>query len=58
MWLKIKVFDQCLVPILSHGVETETINEIHVTQRALDKSMLRDLVPNWAGHVVQGRDGR
>lgn len=53
--LKRKVFDQCILPVLSYGSETSTltrksINKVRVAQRAMERSILgislRDRVPN------------
>lgn len=53
--LKRKVFDQCVLPVLTYGSETLTltrksVNKIRVAQRAMERSMLRvtlrDKIPN------------
>lgn len=53
--LKKKVFNQCVLPVLTYGAETltltkKTVNKIRVAQRAMERSMLgvslRDRVPN------------
>lgn len=53
--LKRKVFDQCVLPVLTYGAETltltkRTIKKIRVTQLAMERSMLgislRDHIPN------------
>lgn len=63
MCLKRKVFDQCVLPVLTYGAETLTltrkvINKIQVAQRAMERSMLnlslRDRVPN---HIIRERTG-
>lgn len=55
MCLKRRVFNQCVLPVLTYGSETLTltkksINKIRVAQRAMERSMmgitLRDRVPN------------
>ena len=55
--LKRKVFDQCILPVMTYGSETSTltkksVNKVRVTQRAMERSMLgitiRDRVPNEA----------
>lgn len=53
--LKRKVFEQCVLPVLTYGAETLTltrksVEKIRVTQRAMERSMLgltlRDRIPN------------
>lgn len=53
--LKRKVFDQCILPVLTYGAETltltkQSIDKIRITQRKMERSMLglslRDRVPN------------
>lgn len=53
--LKRRVFDQCVLPVMTYGAETltltkKTIKRIRVTQRAMERSMLgislRDRTPN------------
>lgn len=53
--LKRKVFNQCVLPVLTYGAETltltkKTVSKIRITQRAMERSMLglslRDKVPN------------
>lgn len=53
--LKRKVFDQCILPVLTYGAETltltrKTIKKIQITQRAMERSMLgvslRDRIQN------------
>lgn len=53
--LKRKVFDQCVLPVLTYGAETLTLtktsaNKIRTTQRAMERSMLgltlRDRITN------------
>lgn len=55
MCLKRKVFDQCILPVLTYGAETLTLtkntaNKIRVAQRSMERAMLglslRDRVPN------------
>lgn len=55
MCLKRKVFDQCVLPVLTYGSETltltqKTVNKIRITQRAMERSMLgvtlRDKIRN------------
>jgi hypothetical protein len=43
--LKTKVFDQCILPVLTYGCQTwtltkEIVNKLHVTQRAMERAML------------------
>ena len=53
--LKRRVFDQCILPVMTYGSETSTltkksVNKVRVTQRAMERSLLgytiRDRVPN------------
>lgn len=53
--LKRKVFDQCVLPVLTYGAETltltkQTVNKIRIAQRKMERSMLglslRDRIPN------------
>lgn len=55
MCLKRKVFDQCVLPVLTYGAETLTLtknttNRISIAQRKMERSMLgislRDRIPN------------
>lgn len=55
MCLKRKVYNQCILPVLTYGAETltftkKTIHKIGVAQRAMERSMLgislKDRVPN------------
>lgn len=55
MCLKRKVFDQCVLPVLTYGSETltltqKTVNKIRTAQRAMERSMLgvtlRDKIRN------------
>jgi len=50
-----RVFDQCVLPVMTYGAETltltkKTINRIRVTQRVMERSMLgislRDRIHN------------
>lgn len=61
--LKRKVFDQCVLPVLTYGAETLTltkksIEKIQVAQRRMERSMLgitlRDRVPN---EVIRRKTG-
>src|ERR1700755_3562919 len=45
--LKRKVFDSCVIPVLTYGAETLTLtkaseNKLRVTQRAMERSMPRN----------------
>ena len=53
--LKRRVFDQCILPVMTYGSETSTltkksVNKVRVTQRAMERSLLgitiRNRVPN------------
>lgn len=63
MCLKRKVFNQCVLPVLTYGAETliltkKTIHKIGVVQRAMERAMLgislRDRVPN---EIIRQRTG-
>lgn len=53
--LRVKVFDQCILPVLTYGAQTwtftkQTVTKLQVTQRAMERSMLgislRDRIRN------------
>lgn len=50
MRLKRKIFDQCVLTVLTYGAETVTlkkvVNKIHVTQRAIERRMLYACLKN------------
>lgn len=61
--LKRKVFNQCVLPVLTYGAETltltkQSVNKIRVAQRGMERSMLnlslRDRVPNEQLRLMSG----
>jgi len=63
MYLKRKIFDQCMLPFLTYGSETlmlarKVVSKIQRAQRMMERSMLnlslRDKVPN---HIIREKTG-